>query len=128
MTDPARLSHVLLNLMDNALTYSPDGSEVEVGLRVEAEELRLWVRDRGVGIDPDLQARAFELFFQADQSSTWRFGGLGLGLHVVRGLVEELEGRVDLASAPGAGTTVTVVLPLHLRRPEEAVAPAARRT
>ncbi|HXF37356.1 MAG TPA: HAMP domain-containing sensor histidine kinase [Actinomycetota bacterium] len=118
-TDPARLSHALLNLLDNALKYSPDGSPVEVGARIEGEELRLWVRDRGVGIDPELRPRAFEPFVQGDQSSTRRFGGLGLGLHVVRGLVEELGGRVVLSSQPGAGTTVTVALPLRL--------PAARR-
>ena len=110
--DRERLAHVVGNLLDNALKYSPDGGDVEVAARVVGGALEVRVRDEGVGIDPTLQARVYEPFFQADQSSTRRFGGLGLGLHVVRGIVEELGGRVVFASDPGVGTAVSVTIPL----------------
>ncbi|HXF73186.1 MAG TPA: HAMP domain-containing sensor histidine kinase [Actinomycetota bacterium] len=112
-SDAGRLAHVVENLVENALKYSPGGGEVEVAVRAEGGWLRIRVRDGGVGIDPRVQDRVYEPFFQADQSATRRFGGLGLGLHVVRGTVEQLGGRVAFASHPGLGTTVSVSIPLR---------------
>ncbi len=112
-SDAGRLARVVENLVENALKYSPDGGEVEVAVRAEGPWLKILVSDGGVGIAPEVQDRVYEPFFQADRSATRRFGGLGLGLHVVRGTVEQLGGRIAFASHPGLGTTVSVTVPLR---------------
>jgi signal transduction histidine kinase len=114
-TDRARIVDVMTYLLDNALKYSPDGSSVTIGADSERSGFRLWVTDHGVGIDPADQAAIFERFHQIDQSATRSHGGLGLGLHLAKELVEELQGRVDVASAPGRGSTFTVLLPSRRR-------------
>jgi signal transduction histidine kinase len=111
-TDRARVTEVLTNLIDNALKYSPPDTAVEVGASVGADGFRLCVSDRGVGIEESEQATIFERFHQVDQSATRRFGGVGLGLFVSRGLVQELDGRIEVTSSPGKGSTFTVVLPM----------------
>jgi signal transduction histidine kinase len=69
------------------------------------------VADHGVGIEPADRDAIFERFHQLDQTSTRRFGGVGLGLHLVRGMVEELRGRIEVSGAPGEGSTFAVTLP-----------------
>jgi signal transduction histidine kinase len=110
-TDRARIVDVMTYLLENALKYSPDGSTVTIGADSERSGFRLWVTDHGVGIDPADQAAIFERFHQIDQSATRSHGGLGLGLHLAKELAEELQGRVDVASAPGRGSTFTVLVP-----------------
>jgi signal transduction histidine kinase len=112
VTDRGRLEDVLVNLLDNALKYSEKGSEVEVGTTADDGTFRFWVRDRGVGIDPADLAAIFDRFHQSDQSSTRRFGGIGLGLHLAKGLVDELGGGIDVESTPGRGSTFTVTIPM----------------
>jgi signal transduction histidine kinase len=102
-------------LLDNALKYSPDGSSVTIGADSERSGFRLWVTDHGVGIDPADQAAIFERFHQIDQSATRSQGGLGLGLHLAKELVEDLRGRVDVASTPGRGSTFTVSVPSKVK-------------
>ena len=127
--DPLRLKQVLLNLLSNALKFTQEGS---VALRVLAlpvegpgpaegsrVRLRLEVSDSGIGIAPELQARIFEAFTQADSSTTRRFGGTGLGLSIVRRLVGMMGGELSLDSAPGRGSTFTVQVTLPV---EEALA------
>ncbi len=116
-TDRKRMQEVLVELLDNAIKYSPDGGPVELGARLEEGELRLWVRDHGVGIPPDAGERVFDRFYQADQSSTRRFGGMGLGLYLVRALVGELGGAVSVRSEAGRGSTFTVSLPQGASHP-----------
>jgi signal transduction histidine kinase len=111
-TDPDRMNEVLTNLLDNALKYSPDGGRVELGARAEGEFVQLWVRDDGIGIDGAEIERIFERFYQVDQTATRRFGGVGLGLYLVKELVGDLGGTVDVRSAPGRGSTFTVSLPI----------------
>ena len=125
VTDRGRLVEILANLIDNALKYSPDGSEVEIGATVTADAWRCWVADRGVGIDPADREAIFERFHQLDQSSTRRFGGVGLGLHLVRGMVQDLDGRIEVDGAPGEGTTFTVTLPLVAMEADAAIAAAS---
>ncbi|MEP7060360.1 MAG: ATP-binding protein, partial [Actinomycetota bacterium] len=93
-SDRQLLGRVFSNLLDNALKYSPDGSPVELGAAAHGSGVRVWVRDHGIGIDPVLQDRIFERFYQVDSSSTRRFRGAGLGLSMVRDLVDHLGGTI----------------------------------
>jgi two-component system, OmpR family, phosphate regulon sensor histidine kinase PhoR len=110
--DRRRVQDVLVNLMDNALKYSSAPTPVTIGARVDASSLMFWVRDEGIGIDPVDLPRIFERFYQVDQSATRSYGGVGLGLHIVSGLLETIGGQVDVQSTPGTGTTFTVTVPL----------------
>jgi CheY-like chemotaxis protein len=107
--DPTRLRQVLVNLGSNAIKFT-DRGEVTVGMSIERADARevllhCWVRDTGVGLAADEQARLFQPFVQADSSTTRRFGGTGLGLAICRQLVERMGGRIWVDSAPGAGST-----------------------
>jgi signal transduction histidine kinase len=111
-TDRQLLGRVISNLLDNALKYSADGAGCELGARAQ-DELVFWVRDRGIGMEPEELDRIFERFYQVDSSATRRFRGAGLGLSMVRDLVRHLGGSVDVESAVGEGSTFTVHLPLN---------------
>jgi CheY-like chemotaxis protein len=116
--DPARLAQAIGNLLDNAIKYTEPGGQIRVRARVEGDEVVIVVEDSGAGIDPDLLPHVFDLFIQADRSLERKQGGLGLGLTLVRRLVEMHGGRVEAASAgPGHGSAFTIVLP---RVPEPA--------
>jgi signal transduction histidine kinase len=119
-SDRQLLGRVFSNLLDNALKYSPDGSPVELGAVRYGTGIRVWVSDHGIGIDPDLQDRIFERFYQVDSSSTRRFRGAGLGLSMVRDLVDHLGGTISVESAPGSGSTFTVTLPERAPDPARA--------
>src|SRR5262249_12283633 len=111
--DPDRLEQVATNLIDNALKYTPSGGQIGVPIRAEGREAVFRVRDSGVGIDADLLPRLFDVFVQAQQTSHRPEGGLGLGLALVRRLVERHGGAVTATShGPGRGSEFTVRLPL----------------
>jgi signal transduction histidine kinase len=110
--DRGRLELILANLVDNALKFSPEGSPVDVGARVVDDHIELWVSDRGIGIQPEHQSLIFDRFYQVDSSVTRRFGGVGLGLHLVSELTDGLGGTVSVLSEPGSGSTFTVRIPL----------------
>jgi PAS domain S-box-containing protein len=110
--DPARLAQAVGNLLDNAIKYTEEGGRVRLRARAEADEIVIVVEDSGVGIDPALLPHVFDLFIQADRSLERKQGGLGLGLTLVRRLVEMHGGRVEAASAgPGLGSAFTIRLP-----------------
>jgi PAS domain S-box-containing protein len=120
--DPDRLQQVIWNLLSNAVKFTPKGGRVEVHLTVveNGGHAEIRVRDTGQGIAPELLPHVFDLFRQDDGSTTWRQGGLGLGLPIVRELVELQGGTVWAESAgPGQGATFTVSLPLAAARPLE---------
>ncbi|MCK6546936.1 ATP-binding protein [Myxococcota bacterium] len=109
--DPLRLRQVLANLVGNAVKFTEHG-EVELAVSVRAEAVAFTVRDTGIGIPEHVQPRLFRKFFQADPSHTRRYGGTGLGLAIARELVERMDGTIDVESKPGAGTMMTVTVPL----------------
>jgi CheY-like chemotaxis protein len=111
--DPVRLAQIVANLLNNAAKYTEPGGQIEVKAWREAEQAALSVRDNGMGIDPELLPRIFELFTQGRRSLDRAQGGLGLGLSVVKSLVELHGGTVAAASGgAGTGSTFTVRLPL----------------
>jgi signal transduction histidine kinase len=111
--DPARLEQIVTNLLGNALKYTPAGGHVWVEVRPERGRALVCVRDDGIGISRDLQPRVFDLFVQADRSLDGSKGGLGLGLTLVKRLVELHGGTVAVHSAGlGQGSEFTVELPL----------------
>jgi signal transduction histidine kinase len=108
--DPQRLRQVLTNLLDNALKYSPPAEAVELEVYETESAVRLTVRDRGDGVPPQERERIFEKFHRLDPHMRRGIGGSGLGLYIVRGLVEAMRGRVWIEpSALGAGGTAVVV-------------------
>jgi PAS domain S-box-containing protein len=123
--DPVRVRQILANFLSNALKFTAAGS---VAVEVEAlggEQVRLAVRDTGPGIAPELQARLFRPFAQADSSTTRRYGGTGLGLSICSDLAERMGGTVAVQSTPGAGSRFLAELPLPAAAPDEAGLPLA---
>jgi signal transduction histidine kinase len=111
--DHIRLVQVAANLINNAAKYTHEGGRIEVALAESEGRARLTVRDNGTGIGPDLLPVVFDLFTQGSRTLDRAQGGLGLGLALVRKLVELHDGQVDASSpGPGQGSTFTVTLPL----------------
>ncbi|WP_437587452.1 response regulator [Sorangium sp. So ce1000] len=119
MGDPNRLQQIVWNLLSNAMKFTRQGGQVKVSLRREGSYAHLAVSDTGIGIDPDFLPYVFEQFRQEDASATREHGGLGLGLSIVRHLVELQGGTVEASSAgKGQGASFTVKLPLEAKHAE----------
>jgi two-component system CheB/CheR fusion protein len=111
--DPVRLQQVVVNLLSNAMHHSDPGGRIELAARREGDGVALSLRDHGSGIDPELLPRIFEPFVQSQQGLDRPRGGLGLGLTLVRHIVELHDGSVEAKSAgPGRGSELLVRLPL----------------
>jgi PAS domain S-box-containing protein len=111
--DANRLQQVVANLLSNAVKFTPAGGRVEVGVARVGDDLRLTVVDTGDGLAPEVAPHIFDRFRQADSTITRQYGGLGLGLSIVRHIVERHGGTVQATSeGPGHGTTFTVTLPI----------------
>ena len=125
--DPARLEQVISNLLNNAAKYSPPGGRIAVAAERREGEAAITVTDDGAGIQPEMLGRIFDLFHQVDPSLARSQGGLGIGLTLVRRLVEMHGGSVEARSGgAGKGSAFTVRLPLAGRPPAEAPRPPAR--
>jgi PAS domain S-box-containing protein len=109
--DGERTRQVLLNLLDNAIKYSPSGGRIEVGLEPLGDRLRFSVRDEGLGIPVGEQERIFDKFYRLDPDQRRGIGGTGLGLYICRELVRSMHGRIWVESEPGNGTTFAFELP-----------------
>jgi PAS domain S-box-containing protein len=112
LADEDKLRQVLVNLLDNAIKYSPDGGDVTVELAGGAARARLTVRDGGLGIPPAEQERIFEKFYRLDPALTRGVGGSGLGLYISRELVSRMGGTLTVRSEPGEGAAFVVDLPV----------------
>jgi PAS domain S-box-containing protein len=117
--DSGRLQQIVWNLLSNAVKFTPSGGQVEVRLQQVGDGAQIQVKDTGKGISPEFLPHVFECFRQADSKTTRQFGGLGLGLAIVRHLTELHGGTVRAeSSGEGQGATFTVQLPLMIVAPE----------
>ena len=109
--DFRRLEQALVNLLSNAEKYSPDGAPIRVTVKSSADEVSWAVTDRGHGITPEDKARLFERFFVARRDRTDATAGIGLGLPITLLIVQAHDGRIDVKSRPGRGSTFRIVVP-----------------
>jgi two-component system, OmpR family, phosphate regulon sensor histidine kinase PhoR len=109
--DGERTRQVLLNLIDNAIKYSPSGGQIDVRLTPVGDHLRFSVHDQGLGIPVGEQERIFDKFYRLDPDQRRGIGGTGLGLYICRELVRSMHGRIWVVSDPGKGTTFAFELP-----------------
>jgi PAS domain S-box-containing protein len=116
--DRSRLEQVLVNLLQNAVKYSPAGGRIEVRVAVDGSEAAVTVSDSGIGIPEDDQAKLFQRFFRAGNAASRHFGGLGLGLFLSHEIVVRHGGRFEVRSEPGRGSAFTFRLP---RLPDQTV-------
>jgi signal transduction histidine kinase len=109
--DEALLRRLAINLLDNAIRYTPPGGQVSVVLEADANGARIRISDTGVGIPVEAAPHIFERFYRADKARSRQDGGFGLGLSIVKWIAEAHSGTVELTRNPGPGTTFTVTLP-----------------
>ncbi len=112
--DPDRLRQVLVNLVDNAVKYSPAGGNVRVRLAERNGAIRIEVADEGVGIAREAQDSIFEKFYRVDPDMLAGVGGSGLGLYISRELIRRMDGTIAVRSSLGSGSTFVVELPRSL--------------
>lgn len=109
--DRAKLDEILINLIDNAIKYSPESTPVRVSAKIVGEEIEVSIADRGFGIAADDVGQLFQKFQRITTNETREIAGTGLGLYIVKGLVEAHGGRVNVVTAPGAGSTFSFTVP-----------------
>jgi two-component system, cell cycle sensor histidine kinase DivJ len=110
--DERACRQILINLLSNAIKFSEPGGAVTWSMKRQAQQLCMSVADSGIGMSKDVVARLGEPFFQAEAAADRRYEGTGLGVSIVKGLVGLHDGMLRIVSAPGQGTTITVLLPL----------------
>ena len=110
--DTGKTTTAFVNLLNNAVRFSPPGSEILLGAETREDNVLAWVKDQGIGIPPDKLTRIFDAFYQAEPPNTRRYGGLGIGLTIARGLIEAQDGRIWAESeGEGKGSVFKVLLP-----------------
>jgi signal transduction histidine kinase len=111
--DDEMLKRMLLNLLDNAVKYTPAGGEISVALSSQNGNAIIIVSDTGIGIPSEDQPRIFDRFYRVDKARSRALGGAGLGLSIARWIVEGHGGSLSVSSSVGRGSTFTVNLPLN---------------
>jgi len=119
--DARRLEQVFLNLIGNAVKFTPEKGRVGVAVTADAETVEVRISDTGPGIDPEFVPHMFEAFRQGDEASGRRHGGVGLGLSIAKELIEAQNGRIEVESA-GAGRGATFIVTLPVSRQATSVA------
>lgn len=110
--DPEKTTLAFVNLLNNAIRFSPDGSQIVIGAIEQGKNVLAWVQDHGIGIPTDKLQKVFEEFYQIEPPNTRRYGGLGIGLTIAKGLIEVQGGKITAESeGAGKGATLKVVLP-----------------
>lgn len=117
--DKARMNQVLDNLIGNAMKFSPDGGTISIALQEADDSVRLVISDQGIGVPNEKQTRIFERFYQVDGTATRRFGGTGVGLAIVKRVVDAHQGQVWVESKLGTGSTFFVMLPKLPGQPQD---------
>ncbi|MNT34312.1 Non-motile and phage-resistance protein [compost metagenome] len=112
MADEQRVTQILLNLVNNALKFTPEGGEIRLAVEADASALRVRVEDTGIGIAHDDMPKLFKPFSQVDMSNTRLVGGTGLGLSISKALVEAHHGQIGVSSEPGEGSCFWFTLPI----------------
>ncbi len=120
LLDREKMKEVMINLISNAIKYSPKGGKVGVRMRLEEGNLRIEVKDQGMGISKENQKKLFQAFTRVDSSNTAQIPGTGLGLVIVKAIVEAHGGKISVDSEPGRGTTFAILIPARreIRRGE----------
>ena len=111
ISDESKIERVLANLLGNAFKFTPRRGSVTIDARTDNENLIFSVRDTGIGIANEFQAKIFEKFYQVDSSITRGYGGIGMGLAIAREIVQALGGQIRVESEEGKGATFTVTVP-----------------
>jgi heavy metal sensor kinase len=111
--DQELITRLILNLLDNAVKYTPAGGDISLALARQNGNAEIVVRDTGIGIPESAQPRVFDRFYRVDKARARAMGGAGLGLSIAQWIVEVHGGEISVASVPGEGSTFTVVLPLN---------------
>lgn len=110
--DPEKTTLAFVNLLNNAIRFSPEGSQIVIGAIEQGKNVLAWVQDHGIGIPTDRLQKVFEEFYQIEPPNTRRYGGLGIGLTIAKGIIEIQGGKITAESeGPGKGATLKVVLP-----------------
>jgi heavy metal sensor kinase len=111
--DARLLRRLISNLLGNAIRYTPSGGQVNARLETAGQEAKLTIEDTGVGIPAESLDKIFERFYRVDKSRSRADGGFGLGLSIVKWIVDAHQGRIEVVSRPGEGSTFTVLLPMQ---------------
>lgn len=114
LVDRQRMEQVFLNLLDNAVKFTPPGGKISIHARWEKPYVRVELKDNGVGIPAEHLSRVFERFYKVDRSRSREAGGTGLGLSIVRQILSAHQGKIEVESSPGVGSTFRIFLPCQI--------------